>query len=150
MYEPSHQEIQPTDTSNTRMNNNLSYNKNPCKRSIMKSILINLLIDAQYKQEEINFVNDMQNCSLTCNEGANVESPNSLHLNANSVQKQSKQGPKNSNGKDSSHQIQQKGKQTGTVKGDNNNLINYITNIFSYCLSLFKSVRLFQLHEKII
>lgn len=90
----------------------------------MKSILINFLIDASYKQEEADLVNDMQNCSLTYNEEASAESPNSLHLNTNSVQnvKQLKQGPKNSSGKDSSYQIQQKGKQTGTVKGNNNKI----------------------------
>jgi len=74
-------------------------------------------------QEEVDrLVNDMQNCSLTYNEeaSANAEIPNTLHLNMNSVQdaKQSKQGSKNLNGKDSSYQIQQKGKQIGTVKGN--------------------------------
>ncbi|XP_024869249.1 uncharacterized protein LOC112452984 isoform X2 [Temnothorax curvispinosus] len=72
-----------------------------------------------YMQEEIDrLVNDMQNCSLTYNEGpsANAETPKVLHLNSVQNAKQSKQGPKNLNGKDSTYQIQQKGKQTGTVK----------------------------------
>lgn len=75
-------------------------------------------------QEEVDrLVNDMQNCSLTYNEGANTNAdiPNALHLNMNNA-KQSKQGPKNSSGKDSSYQVQQRGKQTGTVKGNNNKI----------------------------
>lgn len=76
-------------------------------------------------QEEVDhLVNDMQNCSLTYNEGASgsVEIPNALHLNMNRVQnaKQSKQELRNSNERDFSYQIQQKGKQTGTFKGNNN------------------------------
>lgn len=89
----------------------------------MKPILINFLIDVPYVQEEVNhLVNDMQNYSLTYNEGANVsvERPNASHSNTNNEQntKQTKQGPKSSSGKDS-YQIQQKGKQTGAVKGNN-------------------------------
>lgn len=124
MYGPSHQGIQSSDASNIRMNNNLYHTIKIHKRLIMKFVLINFLIDASYKQEEPDFVNDMQNYSLTYNEGASAESPTSLHLNTNSTQniKQSKQGPKNSSGKDSSYQIQQKGKQTGTVKGSNNKI----------------------------
>ncbi|XP_028048898.1 uncharacterized protein LOC105834586 isoform X2 [Monomorium pharaonis] len=73
-------------------------------------------------QEEIDrLVNDMQKCSLTCNEGAtvNAEIPNALHINMNSMQNanQSKQG-KNLNGKDSTYQVPQKGKQTATIKGN--------------------------------
>lgn len=68
-------------------------------------------------QEELDhLVNDMQNCSLTYNEGANAsaEIPNASNMNG--VQNAT-QGPKN--GKDSLYQIQQKGKQTGIVKGNN-------------------------------
>lgn len=76
-------------------------------------------------QEEIDHLaNDMQNCSLTCNEGANAiaEMPNALNMNSVQNAKQSKQGLKNLNAKDSSYQIQQKGKQTGTVKGNYNKI----------------------------
>lgn len=76
-------------------------------------------------QEEVDrLVNDMQNCSLSCNEEASVsaEISNALHLNMNGVQnaKQPKQGSKSSSGKDFMYQIHQKGKQTGTVRGNNN------------------------------
>lgn len=122
MYGPSHQGMQSLGApSNARMNNNSYVNRNSCKRSIIKFILYNFLIDGPYMQEEIDrLANDMQNCSLTCNEGANAieQMPNAL----NSVQngKQSKQGLKNSNGKDSSYQSQQKGKQI--VKGNNSKI----------------------------
>lgn len=73
-------------------------------------------------QEEADcIVNGMQNCLLTCNEGLNVEMPpNTLYPNSNSVPNARllKQGLKNLNGKDSSYQALQKGKQTGTVKGN--------------------------------
>lgn len=92
------------------------------KKSIIKFILINLLIDIPYVQEEVDhLVTDMQNCSLTYNEGGNAiaEIPN-MQLNTSNIQhtKQPKQGPKNLNEKESSYQIQQKGKQTGTIKGN--------------------------------
>ncbi|XP_011871005.1 PREDICTED: uncharacterized protein LOC105563739 isoform X2 [Vollenhovia emeryi] len=73
-------------------------------------------------QEDVDrLVNDMQNCSLACNEGADVsaEISNASHLNTNNVRnaRQPKQGPKNLNGNDS-YQTQPKGRQTGTVKGN--------------------------------
>ncbi|KYM96315.1 UDP-N-acetylglucosamine transferase subunit ALG13 like protein [Cyphomyrmex costatus] len=74
----------------------------------------------QYMQEEVDrLVNDMQNCSLNDRPNISAEIPNTSHVNTNCVQSinQAKQGPRNSSGKDS-HYIQQKGKQTGTVKGN--------------------------------
>ncbi|XP_018300917.1 putative uncharacterized protein DDB_G0286901 isoform X1 [Mycetomoellerius zeteki] len=76
----------------------------------------------QYMREEVDrLVNDMQNSSLNEGSNASVEILNASHVNMNSQQStnQSKQGPRNSSGKDSSHHIQQKGKQTGTVNKAN-------------------------------
>lgn len=80
-------------------------------------------------QEEMeHFVNGMQNCSLTYSEGAgaNDEISNTSHWSMNGAQHagQPKQGLKSWSGKDSSYQVAQKGKQTGTAKG--NSKINYI------------------------
>ncbi|KAL6257366.1 hypothetical protein P5V15_010939 [Pogonomyrmex californicus] len=74
-----------------------------------------------YMQEEADrLVNDMQNCSLTCNEAAGIsaEISNVPYSNMNGVQKPPKQGSKNSSEKNSSYYIQQKGKQIGTVKAN--------------------------------
>lgn len=60
----------------------------------------------------------MQNCSLTCNEEASI--PNTSHSNEIVPNTRlPKQGLKNLNGKDFSCQASQKGKQTGTAKGNN-------------------------------
>ncbi|KMQ87933.1 otu domain-containing protein 4, partial [Lasius niger] len=72
-------------------------------------------------QEEMeHFVNGMQNCSLTYSEGAgaNDEISNTSHWSMNGAQHagQPKQGLKSWSGKDSSYQVAQKGKQTGTAK----------------------------------
>lgn len=86
----------------------------------------------QYMREEVDrLVNDMQNSSLNEGSNASVEILNASHVNMNSQQStnQSKQGPRNSSGKDSSHHIQQKGKQTGTVNKGNNSKIKYVITI---------------------
>jgi len=94
-----------------------------------------------HMREEVDrLVNDMQNSSL--NEGSNAEIPNASHVNTNSVQStnQSKQGSRNLSEKDFSHPIQQKGKQTGTVKGNNSKIkyINTIENKFvAYKITLY-------------
>ena len=98
----------------------------------------------QYMREEVDrLVNDMQNSSLNEGSNASAEIPNASHVNTNSVQStnQSKQGPRNLSGKDSSHPIQQKGKQTGTVKGNNSKIkyFNTIENKFTaYKITLYK------------
>ncbi|XP_012220948.1 uncharacterized protein [Linepithema humile] len=74
-----------------------------------------------YMPEEVDrIVNGMQNCSLTYNEGASNEIPNTSYSNNTSVPnaRLPKQGSKNLNGKDSSCQASQKGKQTATAKGN--------------------------------
>ncbi|KAL0122654.1 hypothetical protein PUN28_007406 [Cardiocondyla obscurior] len=81
----------------------------------MRSLGAPLNAHVPYGQEEVGLINDMQNCSLTYNEGESASAENSV---ASYNTKQSKQGLKNSNGKDSLYQIQQKGKQNETVKAN--------------------------------
>lgn len=80
-------------------------------------------------QDEMeHFVNGMQNCSLTYSEGTGIsdETSNTSHWNMNGAQNtgQPKQGSRSLSGKDSSYQIVQKGKQTGTAKGTGNRARN--------------------------
>ncbi|XP_011055687.1 PREDICTED: enhancer of mRNA-decapping protein 1-like [Acromyrmex echinatior] len=100
MYGPNHQSMQSLSTPSNAINNG------PCM---------------QYMREEVDrLVNDMQNSSLNEGSNASAEIPNASHVNMNNMQStnQSKQGSRNLSGKDSSHPIQQKGKQTGTIKGN--------------------------------
>lgn len=76
-------------------------------------------------QEEMeHLVNGMQNCTLTYSEGtaANDDISNTSHRNISGAQnaRQPKQELKSLNGKDSSYQVAQKGKQSGIVKGSKN------------------------------
>lgn len=87
------------------------------------------MIDVPCTQDEMeHFVNGMQNCSITYSEGtsASDETSNTSHWSMNGAQNigHPKQGSRSLSGKDSSYQIVQKGKQTGTAKG--NSKINYI------------------------
>jgi len=90
--------------------------------------------DIPYMQDVDRIVNGMQNCSLTCNEEASIEIPSTSNSNNNSVPnaRLPKQGLKNLNGKDSSYQAPQKGKQTGTAKG------NYTIQIYHHAIQKFK------------
>lgn len=79
-------------------------------------------------EEMEHLANGMQNCSLTYSEGPaiNDDIPNTSHRSISGAQnvRQPKQELKSLNGKDPLYQVGQKGKQTGTAKG--NSKINYI------------------------
>ncbi|XP_029155289.1 putative uncharacterized protein DDB_G0285119 isoform X2 [Nylanderia fulva] len=85
--------------------------------------------DVPCAQDEMDhFVNGMQNCSLTYNEGtgANDEASSTSHWSMNGAQNtgQPKQGSKSLSGKEPSYQVVQKGKQPGTAKGMGNRARN--------------------------